>query len=66
MADEVRARMERQPTLFFRQLPNALDFCIRTQLAPFLNVDPEHVVFVDNATSGINAILQSLTLTVRR
>lgn len=61
MADEIRARMERQPTQFYRQLPDRLSGCVALQLAPFLKASAEHVVFVDNATSGANAVLQSLT-----
>lgn len=60
IADEIRLRMEQQPTLFFRGLTGQLQFCIQTCLAPFLQVEKDDIVFVDNATTGVNAILHSL------
>ena len=57
--DEIRARMERQPIQFFvRDLESLLDQA-RKSVAEFLNAFPEDLVFVSNATTGVNAVLQS-------
>jgi isopenicillin-N epimerase len=60
--DMWRRRMEDQPTRFMGTiLPGALrDAAAR--LATFLGADGEDIAFVDNATSGCNAVLRSLTL----
>lgn len=55
-----RDRMEAQPSVFMRSiLPEALRASAGT-LAAFLNAEAQDVVFVDNATTGCNAILRSL------
>ncbi|GLS18436.1 aminotransferase class V [Labrys miyagiensis] len=55
-----RDRMEAQPSIFMRSiLPDVL----RTNagaLGSFLNADAQDIVFVDNATTGCNAVLRSL------
>lgn len=61
-ADAWRRRMERQPVLFFQEtLTPALREAAAT-IAPFLGVAADDTVFVENATSGANAVLRSLRL----
>jgi isopenicillin-N epimerase len=56
----VRKRMERQPVQFFvRDLEACLDQA-REELARFVGADAEDLVFVPNATTGVNAVLRSL------
>jgi isopenicillin-N epimerase len=58
---EWRARMERQPVQFLaRDLESHLDVA-RGTLAAFVGADAEAVVFVPNATSGVNCVLRSLS-----
>lgn len=58
---EVRERMERQPVKFFvRDLEGLLDEA-RSKLAAFVGSAAEDLVFVPNATSGVNAVLRSLS-----
>ena len=60
--DQWRVRMERQPLRFFVDvLPTALRDAAE-DLATFLGSRGEHLAFVDNATSGANAVLRSLHL----
>ncbi|MEB3279600.1 MAG: aminotransferase class V-fold PLP-dependent enzyme [Lyngbya sp.] len=55
-----RQQLERQPVHFFvREWESLLDEA-RQQLAEFLGVTPEELVFVPNATTGVNSILRSL------
>ncbi len=59
---EWRARLERQPVQFlWRDFPGLLD-AARLELAKFLKAEPENLVFVANATSGVNAVVRSLAL----
>ena len=60
--DAWRNRMEAQPTRFMGNvLPGALrDAAAR--LAAFVGARGEDIAFVDNATSGCNAVLRSLSL----
>ncbi len=52
--------MEREPVDFLvKALPPRLD-AARQALAMFLNADPQDLVFVANATAGVNAVLRSL------
>lgn len=58
-----RDRMEAQPSVFMRSiLPKALRASAEA-LATFLNADGQDLTFVDNATTGCNAVLRSLELT---
>lgn len=58
--DRLRARMEANPTRFFRgELPVLLREAAAV-LAAFVGTDPARLGFVDNATTGINAVLGSL------
>ena len=53
--------MEREPLDFlFRELEGMLDQS-RGSLARFLGARPENLVFVPNATSGVNTVLRSLS-----
>ena len=58
--NRLRARLERQPVQFLvRELEPLLDEA-RTALAQFVAADPEDLVLVTNATSGVNTVLRSL------
>jgi isopenicillin-N epimerase len=58
----LRERMEREPSKFFtRDLEPLLDEA-RGALAAFLHAERADLVFVPNATSGVNAVLRSLHL----
>lgn len=57
-----RSRMEAQPVRFMKDIfPPALDRA-RARAAAFIGAEPRDVVFTRNATSGVNAVLQSLEL----
>lgn len=59
---ELRHRMEREPVDFFlRRLPVLVDEA-RSAVAEFLGARPENLVFVRNATEGVNSVLSSLSL----
>lgn len=58
----LRAQLEREPVRFFlRELEPMVD-AARTEIASFLGASPEDLVFVPNATSGVNTVLRSLHL----
>lgn len=57
----LRAELERQPVLFFRGLKRRIDDA-RAAVAAFVGADVDDLVFVRNATSGVNAVLGSLAL----
>jgi isopenicillin-N epimerase len=55
----LRLELERQPLQFLaREIEPRLD-AARSTLAAFLQADPHNLVFVPNATTGINAVLRS-------
>lgn len=57
---ELRDRLERQPITFLvRELEGLLDRA-RESLATFVGADAEDLVFVPNATAGVNTVLRSL------
>ena len=59
--DHLRKRLEREPVDFMvRELEPLLDQA-RSALARFVGARPQDLVFVRNATSGVNAVLRSLT-----
>jgi isopenicillin-N epimerase len=58
---ELRARMERQPVLFFRDLEKLLDES-RAALAAFVGADPDDLAFVKNASTGVSTVVRSLDL----
>ena len=59
---ELRARMEAEPVRFMvRELP-ALLRDARAALAAFVGAQADDLVFVQNATSGVNTVLSSLDL----
>lgn len=58
----LRLEMEREPVDFLdATLPARLD-AARSALAAFVGADPADLVFVPNATAGVNAVLRSLRL----
>ncbi|MBL8916424.1 MAG: aminotransferase class V-fold PLP-dependent enzyme [Archangium sp.] len=61
---ELRARLESEPVRFMaRELEPLLD-ATRARVAEFLGADPADLVFVTNATTGVNAIVRSLAFDV--
>ena len=57
-----RDLMERQPSWFMRHvLPDALR-ASAAALAAFIGAEPDDLAFLDNATTGCNAVLRSLRL----
>jgi isopenicillin-N epimerase len=57
---QLRLEMEREPVDFLvSQLPERLHRT-RAVLADFLQANPRDLVFIPNATTGVNAVLQSL------
>ena len=58
--DELRAQLEREPVQFFvRQMQPLLDES-RGELSGLIGCDPADLVFVSNATAGVNCVLRSL------
>src|SRR4051794_19147036 len=59
---ELRGRIEKNPTQFMTlEYPKAIRDAAAA-LARFVGAAPDDLVFIDNATSGCNAVLQSLDL----
>jgi len=59
---ELRARMEREPVQFFVHDLEGLWDAARQAVAAFVGARPDDLGFVRNATSGVNAVLRSLSL----
>ena len=59
--DDFRAQMEAQPTRFMARLPTLLRETA-DRLGAFLGADGKDIAFVDNATTGCNAVLRSIEL----
>ena len=58
----LRERMEAEPVRFMlRELPGLLE-AARGAVATFVGADPQDLVFVPNATTGVNTVLRSLEL----
>src|SRR5215217_8190452 len=55
-------RLERQPVLFLGREYNELLYEARTALGEYLHSDPEDLVYIPNATHGVNIIAYSLNL----
>ena len=59
---EMQLRMERQPVDFFvRELEPLLDQA-RAAVAAFVGAEADNLMFVTNATAGVNTVLRSLAL----
>lgn len=57
----LRSQLEQEPLRFFgREWEPLLDDA-RTKLAAFMGADVQDLVFVSNATTGVNSVLRSLT-----
>lgn len=56
----LRAELERQPVRFLWLEHEARLDAARARLAGFVGADPDDLVFVNNATTGVNAVLRSL------
>ncbi len=62
LQQQLRSEMEREPVgFFFRRVQPLLDESRRV-LAELISADPADLVFVPNATTGINSVLRSLQL----
>ncbi|AKG20986.1 aminotransferase class V-fold PLP-dependent enzyme [Calothrix sp. 336/3] len=59
--DRWRSQLEREPLRFFGREWEPLIDNARSQLGEFAGADVEDVVFVPNATTGVNCVLRSLT-----
>lgn len=59
----LRAQIERGPSTFFLHRLEPLIDEARSELARFLGASSRDLVFVPNATTGINAVLRGLALT---
>lgn len=58
----LRARLEREPIRFMiKELEGLLD-ATRKEVADFVGADAQDLVFVPNATTGVNSVLRSMDL----
>lgn len=60
--ERLRRAMEAQPVLFLHRQGEAMLDHARHELAAFLGADPEGLVSVANATTGVNTVLRSFPL----
>jgi isopenicillin-N epimerase len=58
----VQLELERQPSLFFSEKANALLKQARSRLSAYLHTYPRNLIFVTNATTGVNYVARSLEL----
>jgi isopenicillin-N epimerase len=58
-----REQLEREPLRFFMREYEALLDTARSQLGAFVGAEVDELVFVPNATTGVNSVLRSLPLT---
>ncbi|HEY3348428.1 MAG TPA: aminotransferase class V-fold PLP-dependent enzyme [Thermoanaerobaculia bacterium] len=58
---DLRTRLEREPMDFLVRHAPALYAEARTALGQFVGADPDDLAFVPNATTGVNAVVRSLT-----
>lgn len=58
---KLRSQLEQEPLRFFGREWEPLIDNARNQLAEFVGADSEDLVFVNNATTGVNSVLRSLT-----
>jgi isopenicillin-N epimerase len=58
--NRLRARLEAQPLRFMTREKEALEDAARTKLSTFVGAEPEDLVFVSNASTGVNTVLRSL------
>ena len=62
LQNELRVELERQPLEFLhRDLEPRMD-AAREEVARFVGVDTDDLVFVPNATTGVNSVLRSMQL----
>ena len=62
MQQQLRTQLEQEPVRFFmREFEGLLDQA-RSHLCHFIHADPADVVFVPNATTGVNTVLNSLAV----
>lgn len=57
---KLRSRLEQEPLRFFGREWEPLIDNARSKLAAFVGADAQDVVFVPNATTGVNSVLRSL------
>jgi len=60
--DRIRTQMEREPVRFFVYELEPLWDAARVEVAGFVGARPADLVFVRNATEGVNGVLRSLAL----
>ncbi len=58
----LRTELEREPVLFMNRRLEGLIDGARECLAKFVGADPGNLVFVPNATAGVNAVLRSMDI----
>ncbi|MCP6758774.1 MAG: aminotransferase class V-fold PLP-dependent enzyme [Fischerella sp. CENA71] len=58
---QLRSQLEQEPLRFFTREWEPLLDGAKSKLAKFVGADVEDLVFVPNATTGVNAVLRSLT-----
>ncbi len=59
---EWQLRLERQPVLFLGRDCDQLLHESRVELGKYLNADPQDLVYIPNATHGVNIVARSLSL----